>query len=105
MHTFVFVCMCVCVCVSVCVCVCMRVDVGMTLSTPQYSTLSGAVAMVTSVNCLDWLEELLNGLWVPGGNTKPRYRGMPLVILAIDECIEEGVCVHVHVLITIELHV
>ena len=92
MHTFVFVCVCGCVCL----CVCVGVSVGMTLSTPQYSTLSGAVAMVTSVNCLDWLEELLNGLWVPGGNTKPRYRGMPLVILAIDECIEEGVYMYMY---------
>ena len=46
--------------------------------------------MVTSMECLDWLDNLLNELWVPGGNTKPRYRGMPLVILAVDECIEEG---------------
>ena len=74
--------MCVCVCES--------------LSTPQYSTLSGAVAMVTSVNCLDWLEKLLNELWVPGGNTKPRYRGMPLVILAVDKCVEEGVYMYMY---------
>ena len=74
--------------VHMCVCVraCVRVHPGDSIS-------SGAVAVVTSMECLDWLEDLLNKLWVPGGNIKPHYRGMPLVILAVDECIKEGMSI------------
>ena len=49
--------------------------------------LPGAVAVVTSMECLDWLEKLLHSLWIPElgeARTDPPYRGMPLVILALD---------------------
>ena len=99
MHVCVHVCVCVCVhvcvrvrvCVCVCVRECVRVCVRVCVCEFIHKTIpSGAVAVVTSMECLDWLGDLLNELWVPGGNTKPCYRGMPLVILAVDECIEEG---------------
>ena len=55
------------------------------LTSPQF-TPQGAVAVVTSMECLDWLEELVNRLWVPDvGAKSPPYRGMPFVILALDK--------------------
>ncbi len=55
------------------------------LTTPDF-TPQGAVAVVTSLECLDWLEELLNRLWVPHvGGKPPPYRGMPLIVLALDK--------------------
>ena len=47
-------------------------------------TPQGAVAVVTSMECLDWLEELLTRLFVPGEDDKSPYRGMPLVVMALD---------------------
>jgi len=55
----------------------------------HYSS-TGAVAVVTSLECLDWLEDLLNELMVPGEDLRPHYRGMPLVILAVDGHPKEG---------------
>ncbi len=47
----------------------------------------GAVAVVTSLECCDWLQELLTRLWLPGQQKDfdPPYRGMPLIILALDK--------------------
>ena len=42
------------------------------------------------MDCLDWLERLLRLLWIPEGDKHPPYRGMPLVILALDESIMNG---------------
>ena len=37
------------------------------------------------MECIEWLEDLLNRLWIPSDpHTHPPYRGMPLVILALD---------------------
>jgi len=59
------------------------------LTTPDF-TAQGAVVVVTSLECLDWLEELIGRLWLPEVGAKtPPYRGMPLVILALDK----GMCV------------
>ncbi len=47
--------------------------------------------MVNSMECIDWLEDVLTRLWVPEVMTSlPPYRGMPLVILALDK--EAGMC-------------
>ena len=56
-----------------------------TLSSQEF-TPQGAVAVVTSLECLDWLEDLIGRLWLPEvGRKTPPYRGMPLVILALDK--------------------
>ena len=52
-------------------------------------TTTGAVAVVNSNGCLNWLERVLELLWIPGGDMPP-YRGLPLVILALDDLIIEG---------------
>ena len=48
----------------------------------------GAITVVDSMECLNWLEEVLNRLWIPGNptldTTHPPCRGMPLVILVMD---------------------
>ena len=44
----------------------------------------GAVAVVNTMECLDWLEKVLTKHWIPTADSKPPYRGMPLVILALD---------------------
>ena len=51
---------------------------------------AGAVAVATSMACIDWLEGLLARLWMPSGEDTPGYRGMPLVILALDTGIAQG---------------
>ena len=51
--------------------------------------------MVNSMECLDWLEDLVGRLWIPSleaGLTQPPYRGMPLVILALDKTAAGIVC-------------
>ncbi len=50
----------------------------------------GAVAVVTSLECIDWLKDLVERLWLfeVGGGAESRqapYRGMPLIILALDK--------------------
>ena len=50
----------------------------------------GAVAVVTSLKCIDWLKDIVERLWVPVGvmeksGSLPPYRGMPLIILALDK--------------------
>lgn len=53
----------------------------------------GAVAVVTSKECTDWLRALVERLWLFDiGGTAP-YRGMPLVILALDKGISSLVLV------------
>ena len=55
----------------------------------------GAVAVVNSMECLDWLEDLVDRLWIPSleaESRQPPYRGMPLVILALDKT-AAGKCV------------
>ena len=37
----------------------------------------GAVAMVNSMECLNWLEQVLVLLWIPGGDSSPPTRGCP----------------------------
>ena len=50
----------------------------------------GAVAVVTSMECVDWLRELVSHLWLfkVGEEEEEEgvapYRGMPLIILALD---------------------
>ena len=39
------------------------------------------------MECLVWLERVLQLLWIPGGDIAPPYRGLPLVILALDDSI------------------
>ena len=58
----------------------------------SYHTFTvGSVAVVNSMECIDWLEDVLTRLWVPEVMTSlPPYRGMPLVILALDK--EAGMC-------------
>ena len=73
--------------VKVCGCTCTGVS-GPHCESHYPST--GAVAVVTSLECLDWLEDLLNELMVPGEDIRPHYRGMPLVILAVDGHPKEG---------------
>lgn len=58
--------------------------------TTQDFAPQGAVAVATSMACIDWLEGLLARLWVPSGEDTPGYRGMPLVILALDTGIAQG---------------
>ena len=53
-----------------------------TYGTPMYMytvhVLSvGAVAMVNSMESLNWLEQLLVLLWIPGGDASPPTRGCP----------------------------
>ena len=46
----------------------------------------GAIAVVTSLECVEWLEEVVERLWLPDvGGKLPPYRGMPLIILALDK--------------------
>ena len=46
----------------------------------------GAVAVVNSLECIDWLRDLVERLWLPQvGRKSPPYRGMPLIILALDK--------------------
>ena len=45
----------------------------------------GAVAVVNTKECLEWLEKVLERHWIPKSDTSPPYRGMPLIILALDE--------------------
>lgn len=46
----------------------------------------GAVAVVTTLECVDWLEDLVARLWGGGDDTSTTpYRGMPLIILALDK--------------------
>lgn len=51
----------------------------------------GAVAVVTSIDCVNWLQKLLQKLWLPGEGCSPPYRGMPMVILALDEWLNPGI--------------
>ena len=44
----------------------------------------GAVAVVNTMECLGWLEKVLERHWIPHSDMMPPYRGMPLVILALD---------------------
>ena len=49
-----------------------------------------AVAVVTSLECVDWLEDVVRRLWLPEGRAEkscnlPSYRGMPLIMLALDK--------------------
>ena len=46
--------------------------------------------MVNSMECLNWLEQLLELLWIPGSDAAPPYQGLPLVILALDDSITSG---------------
>lgn len=49
----------------------------------------GAVAVVTSVDCVNWLRDLVERLWLfrvgegEESHVAP-YRGMPLIVLALD---------------------
>ena len=50
----------------------------------------GAVAIVNSLECIDWLRDVVERLWlfVEVGGEKEKhapYRGMPLIILALDK--------------------
>ena len=48
----------------------------------------GAVAIVTSLQCVDWLWDLVERLWlfeVGGKESYAPYRGMPLIILTLDK--------------------
>ena len=46
----------------------------------------GAVAVVNTMECVGWLEKVLERFWIPHSDMMPPYRGMPLIILALDEC-------------------
>lgn len=50
----------------------------------------GAVAVVNSEECLIWLEQVLQSLWIPFGDAPSLYRGLPLVILALDDSIMDS---------------
>ncbi|KAL5480091.1 hypothetical protein EMCRGX_G023713 [Ephydatia muelleri] len=54
-----------------------------TLSSEQF-TPQCAILVVNSTQCLDWLESVAKTLFLPVGNSVPAYRGMPVIILAID---------------------
>ena len=49
----------------------------------------GAVAVVTTLEGVEWLRDLVDRLWLfkvgDSGSRKPPYRGMPLIILALDK--------------------
>lgn len=49
---------------------------------------NGAVAVVTSMQCLEWLRDVVDHLWLFKVGGEAPYRGMPLIILALDrgEC-------------------
>ena len=51
---------------------------------------TGAVVVVNSEKCLLWLEKVLESLWIPRGDTPTPYRGLPLVILALDDSIPDS---------------
>ena len=44
----------------------------------------GAVAVVNTMECINWLEKVLNRHWLSSSDMRPPYKGMPLVILALD---------------------
>ena len=52
--------------------------------------------MVNSMECLDWLENLLQLLWLPGDTATSPYRGLPLVILALDDSLMGGKDMYMH---------
>lgn len=45
----------------------------------------GAVAVVTTPQCVDWLKDLVWRLWLLQVGKKAPYRGMPLIVLALDK--------------------
>ncbi len=52
-------------------------------------TPHGAIAMVTTLEEVEWLRNLVERLWLfkvgEKDNCMPPYRGMPLIILALDK--------------------
>ena len=60
---------------------------------------TGAVVVVNSEKCLLWLENVLQSLWIPRGDTPTPYRGLPLVILALDDSIPDSKLPEKHTLI------
>ena len=52
----------------------------------------GAVVVVNTMECLEWLEKVLNRHWIPTSDSSPPYRGMPLVILALDDSKNRNYC-------------
>ena len=68
----------------------MRVDHDVTCECAVVCFTTGAVVVVNSEECLIWLEEVLQSLWIPRGDTPTPYRGLPLVILALDDSIADS---------------
>ena len=53
--------------------------------TTQDFVPNGAVAVVTSLQCVEWLRALVQHLWLFKVGERAPYRGMPLIILALDK--------------------